>query len=175
MDTLNHHSESKVLQKRFSEDRDKLIEEFFQTRNPFDGYKDITSLQSKIAFPCSSDIYKVEELGNASLKNFVIEVIIDNKRSVFDPIKQNNTGFLRRQPSRMLPKYWQRNPQTFLLTCLLLLNNEIPTKFQSFLNGKLHYHQSPPSLTIPTTGKVCHKGKRGRKLGFFYGKASIQQ
>ena len=58
MDTLNHHSESKALQKRFSEDRDKLIEEFFQTGNPFIGYKDITSLKSKIVSPCSSDIYK---------------------------------------------------------------------------------------------------------------------
>ena len=69
--TLNHHSESKALRKRFSEDRDKLIEEFFQTGNPFDGYKDITSLKSKIVFTCSSDIHKVEELANASLKNFV--------------------------------------------------------------------------------------------------------
>ena len=87
MDTLNHHSESKALQKRFSEDRDKLIEEFVQTGNPFVGYKDITSLKSKIVSPCSSDIYTIEELGNASLKNFVNEVFIDNKRSVFDPIK----------------------------------------------------------------------------------------
>ena len=89
MDTLNHHSESKALQKRFCEDRDKLIEELIQIGNPFVGYKDITSLKSKIVSPCSSDIYKVEELGNSSLKNFVKEVFIDNKRSVFDPIKQN--------------------------------------------------------------------------------------
>ena len=93
MDTLNHHSESKALQKQFSEDRDKLLKEFFQTGNPFDGFKDITSLKSKIVFPCSSDIYKVEELDNFSLKNFVKEVFVDNKRSEFDPIKQNNTGF----------------------------------------------------------------------------------
>ena len=96
MDTLNDHSESKALQKRFSEDRDKLIEEFVQTGNPFVGYKDIISLKSKIVSPCSSDIYKVVEVGNASLKNFLKEVFIDNKRSVFDP---------RRQPSRILPKY----------------------------------------------------------------------
>ena len=112
MVTLNHHSESKALRKRFYEDRDKLIEEFVRTGNPFVGYKDITSLKSKISFPCSSDIYKVEELDNASLKNFVKEVFIDIKRSVFDPIKKTQ---LRRQPSRILPKYWQRNPQTFLV------------------------------------------------------------
>ena len=95
MDTLNHHSESKVHQKRFSEDRDKLIEEYVQTGNPFVGYKDITSLNSKIVSPYSPDIYKIKELGNASLKNFVKEVFIDNRRSVFDPIKQNNTGFFK--------------------------------------------------------------------------------
>ena len=87
MGTLNHHSESKALQKRFSEDRDKLIEKFVQTGNRLVGYKDITSLKSKIVSPCSLDIYKVEELSNASLNNFVNEVFIDNKRSVFDPIK----------------------------------------------------------------------------------------
>ena len=106
MVTLNHHSESKALRKGFYEDRDKLIEEFVRTGNPFVGYKDIASLKSKICFPCSSDIYKVEELGKASLKNFVKEVFIDIKRSVFDPIKKTQ---LRRQPSRILPKYWQRN------------------------------------------------------------------
>ena len=37
MDTLNHHSESNALQKRFSEDWDKLIVEFVQTVNPFVG------------------------------------------------------------------------------------------------------------------------------------------
>ena len=44
--TLNHHSVSKALQKRFSEDKDKLIKEFVQTGNPFIGYKDIISLES---------------------------------------------------------------------------------------------------------------------------------
>ena len=82
-----------LVEKAYLEDRDKLIEEF---GNPFVGYKDITSLKSKIVFPCSSDIYKVEELGNVSLKNFVKEVLIDNKRSVFDPIKQNQTGFFKK-------------------------------------------------------------------------------
>ena len=41
--TLNHNSECKALQKRFSEDKDKLIKEFVQTGNPFVGYKDIKS------------------------------------------------------------------------------------------------------------------------------------
>ena len=57
----------------------------------------MTSLiKLKIVSPCSSDIYKVEELGNVSLKNFVNEVFIDNKWSVFDPIKQNKTGFFKK-------------------------------------------------------------------------------
>ena len=67
--------------------------------------KDITSLKSKIISPCSSDIHKVEELGNASLKNFVKEGFIDNKRSVFDPIKQNNTGFFKKTAVKDTTRY----------------------------------------------------------------------
>ena len=44
--TLNHNSECKALQKRFSEDKDKLIKEFVRTGNPFVGYKDIICLKS---------------------------------------------------------------------------------------------------------------------------------
>ena len=61
MDTLNHHRESKALKKRFSEDRDKPIEEFVQTGNPFVDYKKITSLlKSKIGPPCRSDILQCQ-------------------------------------------------------------------------------------------------------------------
>ena len=152
MDTLNHHSESKALQKRFSEDRDKLIEEFVRTGNPFVGYKDITSLKSKIVSPCSSDIYKVGELGNASLKNFVKGVFIDNKRSVFDPIKQNNTGFFKKITVKDTTKVLAKNSSDILTNMFIAAQqrntNEVPELF------KWEVALPPPSLTIPTTGAV---------------------
>ena len=152
MDTLNHHSEFKALQKRFSEDRDKLIEEFVRTGNLFVGYKDITSLKSKIVFPCSSDIYKVGELGNASLKNFVKGVSIDNKRSVFDPIKQNNTGFFKKTTVKDTTKVLAKNSSDILTNMFIAAQqrntNEVPELF------KWEVALPPPSLTIPTTGAV---------------------
>ena len=152
MDTLNHHSESKALQKRFSEDRDKLIEEFVRTGNPFVGYKNITSLKSKIVSPCSSDIYKVGELGNASLKNFVKGVFIDNKRSVFDPIKQNNTGFFKKTTVKDTTKVLAKNSSDILTNMFIAApqrnTNEVPELF------KWEVALPPPSLTIPTTGAV---------------------
>ena len=96
-------------------------------------YKDITSLKSKIVSPCSSDIYKDEELDNASLKNFVKDVFIDNKRSVFDPIKQNNTGFFKKTTVKDTTKVVEKKSSD-------ILTHEIPTKFHSFLNGKSYYH-----------------------------------
>ena len=128
MDTLNHNSEFKALQKRFSEDRDELIEEFVRTGNPFVGYKDITSLKSKIVFPCSSDIYKVGELGNASLKNFVKGVFIDNKRSVFDPIKQNNTGFFKKTTVKDTTKVFAKNSSD-ILTNMFIAAQQRNTNF----------------------------------------------
>ena len=138
MDTLNHHSESKAFQKRFSEGRDKLIEEFVQTGNPFVGYKEITSLKSKIVCPCSSDIYKVEELGNASPKNFDKEVFTDNKRSVFIPMKTNNTEFFKKTTVKDTTKVLAKKSSDIIIYYEHVYC--CSTKFQSFLNGKSHYH-----------------------------------
>ena len=154
MDTLNHHSESKALQKRFSEDRDKLIEEFVQTGNPFVGYKDITSLKSKIVSPCSSDIYKIEELGNASLKNFVNEVFIDNKRSVFDPIKQNNTGFFKKTTVKHTTKVLAKKSSDILTNMFIAAQQRNTNEVPELLIWEVAL--PAPSLTIPTTGAVKH-------------------
>ena len=63
MDTLNHHSESKALQKRFSEDRDKLIEEFVQTGNPFIGLlatKTLQVLNQRLSLPAAQIFTKLK-------------------------------------------------------------------------------------------------------------------
>ena len=60
MDTPNHHSESKALQKRFSEDRDKLIEEFVQTGNPFVGSKTLQVLNQRSFLPAAQIFTKLK-------------------------------------------------------------------------------------------------------------------
>ena len=65
--------------------------------------------KSKIVSPCCSDIYKVEELGNVSLKKFVKKSLLTIKGQ-FDPVKQNNTWFFKKTTVKVatLLKYRQR-------------------------------------------------------------------
>ncbi|MCP4458671.1 MAG: hypothetical protein GY816_11700 [Cytophagales bacterium] len=92
-DTLNHHSESKPLQKRFSEERDNLLEEMKLAGNPFSDYVQITSLVSKVVSKCSQQIYEIEQLGIQLLQILLKTFFIDKTSPIHDPIKQNNIGF----------------------------------------------------------------------------------
>ena len=72
-----------VVQKRFSEDRDKLTKELVKAGNPFIGYVEVTSLVSKIVSTCSQDVYKLEALGKEQVQEFVKAVFIDKTRSIY--------------------------------------------------------------------------------------------
>ena len=91
-------------------------------------------------------------MGNASLKNFVKGVFIDNKRSVFDPIKQNNTGFFKKTTVKDTTKVLAKNSSDILTNMFIAAQqqntNEVPELF------KWEVALPPPSLTIPTTGAV---------------------
>ena len=65
--------------------------------------------------------------------------------------------FLRRQPSRILPKYWQRNPQTFLLTCLFIIAAQ--QRNTNEVSELLKWEVALPPFTIPTTGAVKFASK----------------
>lgn len=62
-DSLNPHSESKALQKRFLGDCEKVVKAMQINGNPFIEYNDITSLVTKQVSECSEKIKELEEMG----------------------------------------------------------------------------------------------------------------
>ena len=128
MDRLNHHRGQRV---QSSPETIFLRQGQTDRRNQVFGYKNITSLKPKISLP------PAEEFGNVSLKNFVKEVFIEIKRSVFDPIKQNNTGFFKKTTvkdqdnTKVLAKI-----SSDIFTAQQRNANEVP----EFFNGKSSYH-----------------------------------
>ena len=78
MDKLNHHSESKALQKRFSEDRDKLIEEFFKLEIRLLATKTLQVFNQRLSLPAAQIFTK--------LKNWAIQASRISSKKYLLPI-----------------------------------------------------------------------------------------
>ena len=88
---------------------------------------------------------------------------------MFDPIKQNNTGFFKKTTVKDTTKVLAKKSSDILTNMLIAAQQRNTNEVPELLKWEVAL--PPPSLTIPSAVKFATKPKgiRGRKLGFFYG------
>ena len=116
--------------------------------------KTLQVLNQRLSLPAAQIFTKLKNWAMPASRISSMKYLLTINGQCSTQSSKTTQAFLRRQPSRILPKCWQRNPQTFLLTCLMFIaaqqrnTNIVPELLQ------WEVALPPPSLTIPTTGAV---------------------
>ena len=116
--------------------------------NPFIGLSEVTSLVKKEVSKNSNDVYKLEKLGVTLFKDFIADVFVDKTRSLFDPIKQNNIGFFKKEkPKDKTAKLSKVSLDIVVTNIFFSAQQRNLNKVKELLRYEIEI--PPPSLTIP--------------------------
>ena len=98
-----HHEQTKHTQVAFARDVRSLIQVIGEMGNPFcDDSKDLLVLDSRdLADPAViNTVRQIEKLGQEQHDSYVLEILINQTKSITDPIKRNNLPLFSRPPVR---------------------------------------------------------------------------
>ena len=151
-DTLNHHSESKALQKRFIEDCEAVTKKILEFGNPFSEHTEITSLYSKRVSGCSEKIDEIEELGESQFKNYVQTVFLYKTKSICDPVKMNKIEFFKKATPKDKREALKKKSFDSLTNLFITAQQRNLSEVNELL--KYEIDLPPPALIKPKTGDV---------------------
>ena len=100
---FRHHEEAKHVQKKFTQNVEDLAKAIEEMGNPFtENSNDLLVLDSRdLADPAIIDsVRKIEKLGQEQYDIYVGERLVNQTKSVWEPIKKNNLALFSRPPIR---------------------------------------------------------------------------
>ena len=100
---FRHHEEAKHVQKKFTQNVEDLAKAIEEMGNPFtENSNDLLVLDSRdLPDPAIIDsVRKIEKLGQGQYDIYVGERLVNQTKSVWEPIKKNNLALFRRPPVR---------------------------------------------------------------------------
>ena len=102
-----HHSEGITTQMKFKSDVERLVTSWENLGNPFQEESSLLiniydrKVQEDSVSAC---IFSIEELGKKQYENFVSEVLISKKKSIWDPISSNKLFLMGSNASSLSSK-----------------------------------------------------------------------
>ena len=150
--SAKHHKDTRSLQSLFYRDVTALTRTIEEMGNPFmEETEDLLVLDTKeiLGSDALVRLRKVEEVGTAHIESFIAERLVQQSKSLYDPIKRNNLSVFNVPPSKVASKTKQQLSSA-RNNCLLFSRLYISCQTREGNLDEFFQHENqscPPSLS----------------------------